>query len=148
MKVFNVSSATLEEVVSQEIFSLIKLKNARIITFEGPLGAGKTTIIKILLKLFGVAGVTNSPTFGYVNSYTTATGERINHFDTYRLSTVGDFYQEALDELLYDNTAINFIEWPGIIEQLLQNNAVSEHRLAIKISYDLVEKDARIITCF
>ena len=61
--------------------------------FTGNLGAGKTTCIKEICHHLGVIGEVQSPTFSIVNTYQTATGEAIYHFDCYRLKN----WQEALD---------------------------------------------------
>ena len=51
-----------------------------IVTLEGPLGAGKTTLVKALFAQMGVAEQVTSPTFGYVNTYQSAKGV-LHHFD-------------------------------------------------------------------
>ena len=40
-----------------------------VFTFTGSLGAGKTTLVRSLLKSCGVTGVITSPTFTYLNAY-------------------------------------------------------------------------------
>ena len=147
MKLFYTSLDTIESVVREQLVPYLMAKDARIITFQGPLGAGKTTVIKIILQILGVCGVTNSPTFSYVNSYKNSSGVIINHFDLYRLNSVQDFYHEALDELLYEPNSYNFIEWPEIIESLLQQKDLAERHFAIKIDYILHKKEERVITC-
>jgi len=60
-----------------------KLEKYTIFTFSGPLGAGKTTLIKKFLKACGVDQIVTSPTFNYVNTYKTKNGMIFNHFDLY-----------------------------------------------------------------
>jgi tRNA threonylcarbamoyladenosine biosynthesis protein TsaE len=86
---------------------------------NGPLGAGKTTTIKALLKRCGVVGHVTSPTFTYVNAYENDKGERFYHFDLYRISSIEEFQSQGFDEYLYQDNSWAFIEWPEVIEPLL-----------------------------
>ena len=72
---------TLEEInkVAKEILATPSLK--KVITFHATMGAGKTTLIKELVKELGVSGNSSSPTFSLVNEYETESGEVIYHFD-------------------------------------------------------------------
>ena len=65
----------------------------RILCFYGEMGAGKTTFIRYLCRELGVLENVSSPTFSIVNEYRTQSGERVYHFDFYRLNSA----QEALD---------------------------------------------------
>lgn len=64
-----------------------------IILFEGPMGAGKTTLIKELCRQLGVQENVSSPTFALVNEYEGKGGKLIYHFDFYRINDE----REALD---------------------------------------------------
>lgn len=86
-----------------------------IFTFQGPLGAGKTTLIRALLRRAGVHDVISSPTFTYVNLYKNAQGNTFYHFDLYRLRSGDDFLQAGFDEYLNAPNSWSFIEWPEII---------------------------------
>lgn len=98
-------------------------KDARIYTFSGSLGAGKTTLIQQMLRQLGVAESIQSPTYTYVCRYQAQDGRKILHFDLYRLRSVDDFIQAGFDEYLYDDSNICFIEWPEIIVSLTQARA-------------------------
>lgn len=56
-----------------------------IMTFSGDIGAGKTTIIRAMLKELGVQSTIKSPTFSLVESYLTP-NRAIHHFDLYRIA--------------------------------------------------------------
>ena len=53
----------------------------------GPLGAGKTTLVRFLLKQLGGEGsLVSSPTFVLQHIYSLQNGRAIEHWDLYRLS--------------------------------------------------------------
>ena len=91
-----------------------------VITFTGPLGAGKTTIIRELLHQVGVQEPITSPTFTYMNVYTNKLGQKFYHFDLYRIATLDDFCAAGFDEYLYQANSWVFIEWPEPVIPLLK----------------------------
>lgn len=85
--------------------------------FEGAMGAGKTTLIKVICEKLGVISNVHSPTFGVVNEYITGQGKAVFHFDCYRLKDE----EEAMDigiEEYFDSGDYCFVEWPEKIESL------------------------------
>jgi len=90
-----------------------------IFTFTGQLGAGKSTVIRALLRSCGVQGVIASPTFTIMNVHENNRGERFYHFDLYRISSLDEFIQAGFNEYLYQPNSWSFIEWPESIEPLL-----------------------------
>lgn len=91
-----------------------------IYVFQGSLGAGKTTLVRELLRCYGVTSrMITSPTFTYMQQYGVGSGVTLYHFDLYRLATLQDFVYAGFDEYLYRNNSWCFIEWPEIIEPLL-----------------------------
>lgn len=107
------------------VAELQKLMQAyRIFAITGSLGAGKTTLIRSLLQACGVTGVISSPTFTYVNIYTDKNGNRIYHFDLYRIQSVQEFVEAGFDEYLHDPHGYVFIEWPEVIKDLLSKQQV------------------------
>lgn len=75
---------------------------------DGPMGAGKTTLVKVLAEHLGY-GDARSPTFALVNRYETG-GLTVLHADLYRLERA-DARQFGFDEELEDG-AVLLIEWP------------------------------------
>jgi len=97
-------------------------KNIEIIALKGPLGAGKTTFAIEFLKQLGVKGEMQSPTYTYMQTYKNDTGKSFYHFDLYRLKDKNDFLFAGFDEFLYQPDSLTIIEWPEIIEPLLDRN--------------------------
>lgn len=106
-----------------------ELKNlmptAKIFTFSGPLGAGKTTTIKALLRNCGVTETITSPTFTYVNIYSNSSDDHFYHFDLYRIGSIEEFQSQGFDEYLYQPKSWAFIEWPEVIKPLLTHDVCS-----------------------
>lgn len=96
----------------------------RVLALHGQMGAGKTTFIKQLCQEMGVEDVVNSPTFAIVNVYATAEGEEIYHFDCYRLKNQAEAIDFGAEEYLWSGNWC-FVEWPGIIEDLLPEDTVN-----------------------
>jgi len=60
-----------------------QFKVCKIFAFYGPLGAGKTTLVRNLLRGSGVIDLITSPTFTYLNLYKNKAGQKFCHFDLY-----------------------------------------------------------------
>ena len=84
------------DMASKKIKSI--MNDFSIFIFEGPLGTGKTTLIREILGACGVQEVITSPTFTYVNSYTNGKGERFHHFDLYRIGSIDEFFYMGFDQ--------------------------------------------------
>jgi tRNA threonylcarbamoyladenosine biosynthesis protein TsaE len=92
-----------------------------IMTFVGPLGAGKTTMVRSLLRASGVQDTITSPTYTYLNIYRNQEGFTFYHFDLYRIVSLDDFINAGFNEYLYQPNSIALIEWPEIIDPLLMD---------------------------
>jgi len=96
---------------------LDKLILPKIIGLSGPLGAGKTTIAKEIIKYFGSTEVVTSPTFNIVKQY--SVGDlQIYHIDIYRLGSWSEFLD--LDLPLDSDNSLFIIEWINLIPNLNQ----------------------------
>lgn len=87
-----------------------ELPGGWLITLEGGLGAGKTTLVRGFLRALGYAGRVPSPTYTLVEPYEVHE-RRILHVDLYRLSDPAELdYLGFRDSLDNDVTAL--VEWP------------------------------------
>jgi len=90
--------------------------------FHGTMGAGKTTLIKAIVKELGSQEEVSSPTFGLVNEYHNANGTVLGyHFDFYRLEDEHEALDFGIEDYLYGDTWV-FMEWPKKIGSLLPDD--------------------------
>lgn len=87
---------------------------------EGGLGAGKTFLVRELLKLFGVKEDIVSPTYIYVNEYETENGKQFAHFDFYRMNGKNEFFEKGFQEISDDVSIACFVEWYDKISETAQ----------------------------
>lgn len=111
---FAKTPAELEPAVAY-LLSLVGVGD--IVCVEGPLGAGKTTFVRICLKALGHTESVRSPTFNLVQTF--ATYPPVLHADLYRLASAEGF---GLEEQLPDH--LNFIEWPDRLAGIVDPEAV------------------------
>ena len=85
------------------------------ITLEGPLGAGKTTLARHLLRALGVAGRIKSPTYAVVEPHRAEAGPHgalsAWHFDFYRFGDPREWEDAGFREL-FASTGLKLVEWP------------------------------------
>lgn len=111
--------------------------NNKIFLFDGEMGAGKTTFIKIFCKALGVNDAVSSPTYSIVNEYETKNGP-VYHFDFYRIKNVQEAYDLGYEEYFYGG-GICLIEWPERVEELLPQQY-------IKVEISIVDEGKRIFS--
>ncbi|MBJ7428951.1 MAG: tRNA (adenosine(37)-N6)-threonylcarbamoyltransferase complex ATPase subunit type 1 TsaE [Bacteroidia bacterium] len=97
---------------------IAKAKNQKIWTFNGEMGAGKTTLIKAVCATLGVLDEVSSPTFSMVNEYKTKNNSTVFHFDFYRIKSIEEAYDMGIEDY-FESGNICLIEWPSMIEAIL-----------------------------
>tara|TARA_B110000116_G_scaffold208965_1_gene184480 strand:- start:49 stop:480 length:432 start_codon:yes stop_codon:yes gene_type:complete len=97
------------------------LKPGDIISLEGDLGVGKTTMVKGILKKLNYRHDVTSPTFTLVNEYNA--DYKVIHIDCYRENDLERWKQIGLDEYLYSDNIV-IIEWGNLIRKLLPEDCI------------------------
>jgi tRNA threonylcarbamoyladenosine biosynthesis protein TsaE len=86
------------------------LRPGALVTFEGDLGAGKTTFIQAVARGLGVRGAATSPTYALVHRYRGARGP-VFHLDCFRLRSPDEAADLDWEGLVAEGDAI-LVEWP------------------------------------
>ena len=134
---------------------------ANIWTFEGEMGAGKTTLIKEICKQLGVISNVQSPTYSIVNEYVINKNQpennhqnsnqnhqinKIYHFDFYRLNDINEAYDIGYEDYFYPknennniSNSICLIEWASRVQELIPENSLN-------IKINIISDEKREIT--
>ena len=111
------------------------LKPGDLVSLNGVLGAGKTTLTKAIGEGVGVQGSISSPTFLIARTHPTKSGTPFVHIDAYRLST-----PRELDDLDIDySNSITVIEWGRGF-----TNGLSESYVEIEIERFLETEERKL----
>ncbi len=89
-----------------------------VVAFAGEMGAGKTTLIRALGAVLGVADDVSSPTFALVNEYRDGRGRPVYHFDFYRVDSEEEAARLGAAEY-FDSGYLCLVEWPARVAGLL-----------------------------
>ena len=109
-----------------------------VITLDGDLGAGKTTLAKAICAGYGVTEEVTSPTFALVHVYD-APRSAVYHVDLYRLDSPRDLQNIGWDDLVQSD-ALLIIEWPERAKELLP-----ETHLPIQLRHIVGDPDRRML---
>jgi tRNA threonylcarbamoyladenosine biosynthesis protein TsaE len=94
------------------------LGGGAVVSLEGPLGSGKTVLVRGVCDGLGVRGPVTSPTYTLENEYEGDGGRRIVHLDCFRLTGPRDLEDLDLDDRRDPDTLV-LVEWgEKVIEAL------------------------------
>lgn len=122
---------------------LIKKANSKknIISLNGDLGAGKTTLTKFIAKELGVKSEITSPTFNIVKEYKTKNKifKNLYHFDIYRINEIEELDNIGFFEYLYSDNSLCIVEWGNNIEGLLPEDKKINVNIGIMLESRRIE---------
>ena len=103
-----------------------ELQAGELVVLDGPLGAGKTVLVRGIATGLGITGPITSPTFVIAREHAAGTrGIPLVHVDAYRLGISQDILGE-LDGLDLDTDvggAVVVVEWgSGVVERLAERH--------------------------
>lgn len=127
MKTIHIDSEEQLREVAEAL--LAALDGRTVVALRGEMGAGKTTLIRSVSECLGVEDQVTSPTFALVNQYESDKGERLFHFDFYRIEDEREAFDLGYEEYFYSGD-LCFVEWPEKIEGLLPEE-VMEVRITV-----------------
>jgi tRNA threonylcarbamoyladenosine biosynthesis protein TsaE len=87
------------------------------VELHGPLGAGKTTFVRHLLRALGVNGRIKSPTYTVMEPYTLP-GLAISHFDFYRFTDPREWADAGFRDV-FAAPGLKLCEWPDKAASML-----------------------------
>ncbi len=123
---------------AQTLAAAPALRNA-FIELRGDLGAGKTTLVRHLLRALGVAGRVKSPTYAVVEPYELPERQlNVWHFDFYRFSDPRE-WEDAGFRDIFASSGLKLAEWP-------QKAAGFLPRADLIIALDAVTETSRQVT--
>lgn len=112
------------------------LRGGDVVLLKGPLGVGKTALVRVVAEALGVVDTPRSPSFTIANVYRGAL--RVHHLDLYRLEAIGDEDVLSLEEYVQDD-AVTLVEWPEAAGSLLGRPA-----FIVRMEHD--RRDTRTVT--
>lgn len=115
------------------------LENGQVYLLRGDLGAGKTTLVKMIADNLNIEESAGSPTFALVNIYN---GDvTINHLDLYRLEFPEEIESFEYEDYFYPSESVTFIEWPEKAESYLPRDFIEINIVHAQDGARLIEID-------
>lgn len=106
------------------------------ILLQGPLGAGKTTLVRGFLRALGFSGTVKSPTYTLVEPYY-LDKHTVYHFDFYRISSPEELESIGLRDY-FDRSALCLVEWP-------ENAGTLSRQADLQISISLCTQGRQVV---
>ena len=111
------------------------LQPGMVVWLEGDLGAGKTTLVRGLLRAAGESGPVKSPTYTMLEVHPLS-GLHFYHFDFYRFNQAEEYLDAGLDEY-FSGDGVCLVEWPDKAAPYLP---AADMRIELRVA----QGDARI----
>jgi tRNA threonylcarbamoyladenosine biosynthesis protein TsaE len=142
VKSLRCSDEVATQALAENLATNPALRNA-FIDLQGDLGAGKTTLVRHLLRALGVQGRIKSPTYAVVEAYEVAGADastpfNIWHFDFYRFQDPQE-WEDAGFRDIFTSPGLKLAEWPDKVGDLLPRADLSIHLATL-------EGEARALT--
>ena len=136
MKEINVNGLGDLPDAAEQILEALDGRN--VVALYGPMGAGKTTLVREICAQLGSEDTVTSPTFALINRYDTAEGDAIFHFDFYRIERPEEAFDMGYEEYFYSD-GLCLVEWPEKVEELLPDDVM-------KVTITPTSNTRRVIT--
>lgn len=98
------------------------LRHGSLVSLVGPLGSGKTTLVKGIAKGLLVTDLVVSPSYVLAREYRGRLP--LHHVDAYRIGSLDELAEAGLDTYLPPEDGVTAIEWPERIDGLVERSDV------------------------
>lgn len=115
-----------------------------VVLLDGPMGVGKTQLVKIFCEQFGCDQEVSSPTFAIIQEYPSAIGV-IHHVDLYRIEDLEELENTGFWEIFNKSKGVIFIEWPQKIDPTRIKSYLSQGWKIMQVKYEFESNDTRKI---
>ena len=108
--------ASQMEDIGEELAS--RLRDGALVSLVGPLGSGKTTLVKGIAKGLLITDVVVSPSYVLAREYKGRLA--LHHVDAYRVGSLAELAEVGLDAYLPPDRGVTVVEWPERIDGLVE----------------------------
>ncbi len=99
-----------------------RIQPGAVIALQGPLGCGKTALVKGIARALDISEEITSPSYTLISEYRGKLD--LFHMDFYRIDSPEEFRLLGIEEYLYGD-GISAIEWAEKMEELLPSSHIS-----------------------